>query len=82
MEDQERKVWSAEVKRELGQAKRRAEREMGKISDELRATIDMIEHSVRKNPKRSAVVALALGAAIGAAGMRFLKLKKSARRRG
>lgn len=82
MEDQERKVWSAQVKRELSQAKRRAEREMGKIGDELRATIDMIEHSVRKNPKQSAVVALALGAAIGAAGMRFLRLKKSARRRG
>ena len=72
----DKEQWRGKIEREIIQAKRRAEREMGKMSDDLRATFDTIERSIKKNPKETMVIALALGAAIGAVGIHFLKSKK------
>ncbi|MFA9262194.1 MAG: hypothetical protein ACEQSB_02440 [Undibacterium sp.] len=81
MNSAERKVWEVNVSRELVRAKRFATREIGKMETELRTTLEAIERSMKKDPRQAALVALSLGAAIGAAGVHLLKSKKGRRSR-
>lgn len=75
------KDWEISVGRELVRAKRTALRELMKMEADLRATLESLEHSVKKNPRQTTLIALSLGAAIGAAGMHFLRTKKKRRSR-
>lgn len=77
----EDKDWETLVGRELVRAKRAAFRELGKMETDLRITLESLERSVKKNPRQTTIIALSLGAAIGATGMRFLKSKKRHRTR-
>lgn len=74
-------VMKSEVVGKIEESRKQAEKEMAKVKQTIDTSIKKVDHYVRKNPEKAAMISAGIGAALGAALTLLVGGKKTGKKK-